>query len=107
MFGSPKKVTAQEAQPSLLDSYDESSLTENEENLDLYEKLRTLRNIIAKNEDLQPFQVFNNETIKQLSKAAPVAIAELTSIKGIGPAKIDKWGILVLEVIKMWRKEQL
>ena len=43
--------------------------------------------------------VFSNATLRNLSRQLPASLAELSGIKGIGPAKLELYGSQVLEVI--------
>ena len=69
---------------------DDTPLTEEENQILL--ALKTWRKDKA-NEIQQPeFMVFNNATLQGLAKAKPRKVTELNKIKGIGEAKITRYG---------------
>ena len=47
-----------------------------------------------------PFHVFHNATIEQLAGRLPKTMAELEAIKGLGPVKIKKYGVKILDAIR-------
>jgi superfamily II DNA helicase RecQ len=70
--------------------YDDTPLTEEENQILL--ALKTWRKDKA-NELQQPeFMVFNNATLQGLAKAKPRKVTELGKVKGIGEAKITRYG---------------
>ena len=70
---------------------------------ELYEKLRAMRNRIAKDMNLQPFQVCNNFTLQDMTVKAPSTLSELEKVRGIGPQKAQQWGKVFLAIIAEWR----
>ncbi len=58
----------------------------------LYESLRDLRSTIASENNLAPFMVFHDRTLKELATFIPGNRSELLAINGIGEAKADRFG---------------
>jgi ATP-dependent DNA helicase RecQ len=65
----------------------------------LYESLRALRGMIASENNLAPFMVFHDRTLKELATYMPKNRSELLTINGIGEAKADRFGSRFLEVL--------
>lgn len=66
---------------------------------ELYHKLRQWRNEKAFSEGRQPFMIFNNAALKATAQTPPYSLDDLPDIKGWGPAKIQKYGQEIIELI--------
>jgi ATP-dependent DNA helicase RecQ len=44
--------------------------------------------------------VFHDKTLVEIAAREPRSLAELAEISGIGPAKLDRYGADVLEVLR-------
>lgn len=65
----------------------------------LYKKLKNLRLALSKKNKVAPYMIFQDKTIKELSLIKPKQLNELNDIFGLGKAKIDKYGQLILNII--------
>ena len=65
----------------------------------LFEKLRTLRLEIAKEEKVPPYIVFSDKTLVHMSVKKPKTKEEMLSVSGVGEFKFDKYGKRFLENI--------
>lgn len=65
----------------------------------LFEKLRTLRLEIAKEEKVPPYIVFSDKTLVHMSVKKPKTKEEMLSVSGVGEFKFNKYGIRFLEII--------
>jgi DNA helicase-2/ATP-dependent DNA helicase PcrA len=65
----------------------------------LYHALASWRRARAETEDVPPFHVFQNRVLDAIARARPRSHDELAAIPGIGPAKLDRYGDEVLEVV--------
>ncbi|MFI5844057.1 DNA helicase RecQ [Catenuloplanes sp. NPDC051500] len=65
----------------------------------LFEKLRTWRGAEAKEQGMPAYIVFNDATLKQIAARKPTSLAELSSVSGVGEAKLARYGEAVLEVL--------
>lgn len=65
----------------------------------LFSKLRELRKALAEKEHLPPYAVFTNEQLAEVAKARCTTPGDLGKIDGIGPARIEKYGPVVLTAI--------
>ncbi|MGB0113551.1 MAG: ATP-dependent DNA helicase UvrD2 [Ilumatobacteraceae bacterium] len=68
-----------------------------------FEALRELRGQLR---DGKPaYVVFDNKTLVAIAKAAPSTLSDLGRISGVGPAKLDKYGAQVTELIRTMTTE--
>lgn len=65
----------------------------------LYEELRSVRSKLARDEQLPAYCIFSDATLTEMASRKPNTAAELLGIKGVGPAKVDKYGAPFLGVI--------
>lgn len=72
---------------------------------EIFEILRQWRNNKALSEGKQPFMVFNNATIKETADNPPQNVDDLGSIKGWGPAKIQKYGQEIIDLLNQSGQE--
>mgnify|MGYP006309988077 FL=1 len=72
----------------------------NQEEKQLYEKLRKWRNERAKQEEVSPFILFSNDHLTKIAKEKPDSLEKLSKIYGVGKKKSDKYGDAVLKIIR-------
>jgi DNA helicase-2/ATP-dependent DNA helicase PcrA len=65
----------------------------------LYGALAAWRRERAQADAVPAYVVFHNSTLAAIAGARPRSIRELASVPGIGPAKLDRYGTDVLEVV--------
>ncbi|QQL44805.1 RecQ family ATP-dependent DNA helicase [Sulfuriroseicoccus oceanibius] len=65
----------------------------------LLEKLKQWRNVRAKFDNVPSYVVFGNRTLQLIAAAKPESDDELLEISGVGPAKAQKFGGDVLEIV--------
>ena len=61
--------------------------------------LRTWRTDVARREGMPPYIVLTDRQLEGIVAAAPGTLAELAGCKGIGPAKLERWGDEILAVL--------
>ncbi len=66
---------------------------------DLWEKLRALRLKLAKEQDIPPFIVFHDRTLRELVAYLPRSLEEMRDISGIGERKLELYGEKFLDLI--------
>ncbi|WZL72257.1 DNA helicase RecQ [Clostridiaceae bacterium 35-E11] len=71
----------------------------------LFEILRSLRKEISIREKVPPYIIFSDSSIREMSHLYPQDDRELLEIKGIGEAKLKKYGNEFLNVIKKYIEE--
>lgn len=66
---------------------------------ELYEALRTWRSHVAVETDKPAYTVLVDATLAGIAEVRPRTVAELAGVRGIGPAKIDKYGPSLLAIV--------
>ncbi|VBB09700.1 dead/deah box helicase [Lucifera butyrica] len=66
----------------------------------LFEVLRALRKEIAAREQVPPYVVFADSTLKEMSEICPVDETALRSVTGVGDIKLKRYGAAFLKVIQ-------
>jgi DNA helicase II / ATP-dependent DNA helicase PcrA len=64
-----------------------------------YQALKRWRLQRAKSEEIPAYVVFHNSTLAEIAARRPQTIAELASVPGVGPAKLERYGRDVLEAL--------
>lgn len=65
----------------------------------LWEKLKTLRKEIATEQDVPPYLIFHDATLKEMVAFKPSTMDELLMITGVGEKKLTQYGIRFLELL--------
>lgn len=65
----------------------------------LFERLRQKRNQLAQAQNLPPYVVFSDQTLRELAQKQPQNRLEMLQIKGVGVNKLDKYGEDFLEIL--------
>lgn len=73
------------------------------ENPELYERLRALRNSLAKELHVPAYAVFTDKTLKEMSMYLPTSHDAMLDISGVGQTKYDKFGKVFAEEIKQYK----
>lgn len=72
-------------------------------NDNVFSALRSWRAQVAREEKLPAYVIFTDATLQAISEELPEDEAELLSISGIGPNKLERYGGQILEVIRSAR----
>ncbi len=80
------------------DKVSKSSYVANE----LYEMLIDLRSIISKEEQIAPYMVFSDATLRNMATIYPTSKEEMLNISGVGEIKYDRYGNKFEEIIKKY-----
>lgn len=78
-----------------------------EEDIELFEELRSLRREIAEKAKLPPYMIFHDSTLREMSKYCPTNNYALSKIKGVGLSKLEKYGQDFLNVIKEYVEKKI
>lgn len=78
------------------------------ENVDkeLFERLRQLRQTIAKEKDLPPYIIFHDSSLKEMAAYMPQNQEEFFKIKGVGKKKYDSYGEEFINLINEYIVEE-
>ncbi|MFV9551553.1 helix-turn-helix domain-containing protein [Algibacter sp. PT7-4] len=80
-------------------------VVEGTSNVELFEKLRILRNNIAQENDLIHYQIFTQKALYEMCENLPTNKTELLKINGMGKTRVDKYGVSILKVIRHYCDE--
>ncbi len=65
----------------------------------IYSKLRDLRKQLAQRDGVPPYALFTNEQLAEMVRRSVRTAAELSTIEGVGPTRIEKYAVAFLEVL--------
>jgi ATP-dependent DNA helicase RecQ len=66
----------------------------------LLARLRDLRRTISRSENVPAYVVFADRTLAEMAVRRPTTDAALAKIRGVGPAKLEKYGKRFLDVVR-------
>jgi len=69
---------------------------------DVFEALRTLRYTIAQQEQVPPYVIFADNTLREMASYLPRDQEALLQITGVGEIKLKKYGQQFIEVIRQY-----
>ena len=72
---------------------------ENEEDRDLWERLRPLRRELATSQNVPPYVIFSDRTLWEMVRFKPRTLQDMASINGVGVKKLDQYGLVFLDVM--------
>ncbi|MDQ7788082.1 MAG: DNA helicase RecQ [Thermodesulfovibrionales bacterium] len=58
----------------------------------LFEKLRAARKRIAEGQEVPPYVVFSDRTLREMCRRFPSILSEMRKISGVGDAKLERYG---------------
>ena len=70
------------------------------EDAELFAELKRLRGSIAREEQVPAYVVFADRTLAEIALRRPRSLAALADVRGVGPAKLDKYGERFLELVR-------
>jgi ATP-dependent DNA helicase RecQ len=76
-------------------------------NLQLFNRLRSVRKKLADEKNVPPYVVFSDATLKEMSAAIPMNLKQFAQIKGVGAQKLEIYGEIFLQTIKGFVSEQV
>jgi superfamily II DNA helicase RecQ len=72
----------------------------------LFSRLRDLRKTLAEQENVPPYAVFTNEQLAEIAKRRCDSPAALGKINGIGTARVEKYGAILVATLLEHDKQQ-
>ena len=66
----------------------------------LFQKLRSLRFVLARQQSLPPYIIFHDSTLQVMADVRPATLEEMGRISGVGATKLERYGQLFLEAIR-------
>ncbi len=71
----------------------------------LFDRLRQLRREIAQREQVPPYIIFPDSTLREMCERLPADASALLSIKGVGEARLKNYGHLFLDMLRDYAGE--
>ncbi len=71
----------------------------------LFEQLRELRAGLAREQGVPAYVIFHDSTLKEVASRRPTSLAQLAEVKGVGKAKLDRYGDALIESVAAFRAE--
>lgn len=75
------------------------------EEVSLFDLLRTLRREIAIRENLPPYMIFSDSTLREMAQACPIDHRSMIRVSGVGERKLEKYGDEFLKVIRAFCRD--
>ncbi|MFP4444249.1 MAG: HRDC domain-containing protein, partial [Spirochaetia bacterium] len=66
----------------------------------LVKKLKNLRTEIARENNVPPYIVFSDKTLREMAAVKPESSEELLTVSGVGEKKLDAYGPRFLALIR-------
>lgn len=66
----------------------------------LYQRLAALRKQVAAEVRLPPYIIFHDATLREMCRVLPADMETLKDIRGVGQAKLEKYGMRFLQAIR-------
>ncbi|NEU32344.1 DNA helicase RecQ [bacterium LRH843] len=70
---------------------------------DVFEALRSLRKKLADEQNLPPYMVFSDRSLKEMSRIIPLTLEEFRTISGVGDQKLEKYGEIFLQKLQPFK----
>ncbi|PHR59968.1 MAG: DNA helicase RecQ [Robiginitomaculum sp.] len=67
--------------------------------LDVFERLKSLRNTLARQSNVPAYIIFNNKSLRDMVEKTPQTLEDFADVHGVGQAKIKKFGEIFLKEI--------
>jgi superfamily II DNA helicase RecQ len=64
------------------------------------ERLRRWRLEVSRRDAVPAFVVFHDRTLAALAAASPRTVADLAQVPGVGPAKLERYGADLMELLR-------
>ncbi|WP_229839052.1 HRDC domain-containing protein [Deinococcus piscis] len=71
-----------------------------EEQSAVFARLRDWRNAEASRQEISRFIVASNATLAEIARRVPYTVEDLQTIKGMGPARLSKYGEAIVQVVR-------
>jgi ATP-dependent DNA helicase RecQ len=71
----------------------------------LFDALRDARRALAAQAGVPAYVVFHDSTLREIAAARPHSLAELSTISGVGEAKLRSYGEAMIEAVRSFETE--
>jgi ATP-dependent DNA helicase RecQ len=87
---------------STTSSYEEANV-----NLQLFNRLRSVRKKLADEQNVPPYIVFSDATLKEMAATIPMNMRQFAEVKGVGEQKLEQYGGIFISAIKEFVSQNL
>ena len=71
----------------------------------LFERLRERRQALAREQEVPPYVIFNDKTLRAMVEHRPETASEFRALHGVGDVKLDRYGATFLAVLQNFEAE--
>ena len=97
----PQKRASNKKSPTTQDDHADLKIDEA-----LFEKLRAWRRAQAQAEQVPPYYVFHDRHLRAIASHRPTTLEALSQVKGVGTAKLSKYGAKVIDMVNAHLREE-
>jgi len=98
--GMPEECPSATMLPSALEGGSQESTQDTVQDDGLFKRLALLRKSLAAAENVPPYLVFHDKTLREMVARLPVDLQAMGLISGVGQAKLEKYGPAFLDAIQ-------
>jgi ATP-dependent DNA helicase RecQ len=80
---------------------------DNDDDRRLFEALRAVRLEMAREQNVPPYVIFHDKTLRELASKRPTSLFALSNISGVGQSKMERYGDAFLQVIARYESDGL
>ncbi|WP_407314537.1 DNA helicase RecQ [Desulfosporosinus sp. SB140] len=95
----PAAVSVIKGEAKVMKKVSQQSRRDADEEVSLFDRLRALRKQLASQENLPPYMIFADSTLREMSQSCPLNPSEMIRISGVGERKLEKYGEIFLNEI--------
>ena len=82
----------------------QKKISQDDINQNIVGELKSWRSALSEENSIPAYSVLTNNTIDEIGKKMPMNAEELSKIDGIGPSKLMKYGVKILEIIEEFKE---
>ena len=71
----------------------------------LFDALRAVRTRLAREQNVPPYVVFSDRTLREMARRLPVTAGQMRAVTGVGDRKLERYGRQFLEAIRAYAAE--
>lgn len=94
---------ARKRQPERVTPVKSSMVADGSFDMNLFDKLRSLRLSFAREQALPPFMIFSDKTLKDMCVRIPTNSQEFLAVSGVGKVKLEQYGESFINEIKEYQ----
>ncbi len=101
----PNAVSVNKGDAKVWQKVTPQPVRKNEEEINLFDQLRKLRTELARRENVPPYVIFADNTLREMSQLCPIDLQSMIRISGVGEKKLAKYGSIFLEEVRNFCEE--